>query len=198
MKTRKGFTLLELLIVIGILAILSTTIVLVINPAELLRKARDSQRISDLSALKTAIAYYVTDVANPNIGPMGSTFSTVASSVCFGGSSTSTALTVDGLGWIPINFATTTGGSPIGSLPRDPNQSTSAGATPGYYYIYGVKSATNCTFKLVANMESTYYSNGGAGDVESRDGGTDLFLYEVGTDLTIPIASSSDACFKGR
>jgi len=47
MKTKKGFTLLELLIVIGILAILSTTVVLVINPAELLKKARDSQRISE-------------------------------------------------------------------------------------------------------------------------------------------------------
>ena len=38
MQTKKGFTLLELLIVIGILSILSTTVVLVINPAQLLKK----------------------------------------------------------------------------------------------------------------------------------------------------------------
>ena len=57
MKTKKGFTLLELLIVIGILSILSTTVVLVINPAQLLKKARDAQRISDLNTVKTAIAY---------------------------------------------------------------------------------------------------------------------------------------------
>ena len=52
----KGFTLLELLIVIGILAILAGVVVLVLNPAELLRQARDSQRISDLSTMRSAIS----------------------------------------------------------------------------------------------------------------------------------------------
>lgn len=68
MKTNKieakGFTLLELLIVIAILAILSVTLVLVLNPAESLRKSRDTQRMSDLATLKTAIGLYLT-TTNP-------------------------------------------------------------------------------------------------------------------------------------
>ena len=55
---KKGFTLLELLIVIGILAILATVLIAVINPAELLRRARDTQRLSDLDALRSAISLF--------------------------------------------------------------------------------------------------------------------------------------------
>ena len=56
---KKGFTLIELLIVIAILAILATTVVLVLNPAQILAQARDAQRISDLSSIKSAIALYL-------------------------------------------------------------------------------------------------------------------------------------------
>ena len=194
-KNLVGFTLLELLIVIGILAILSTTIVLVINPAELLRKARDSQRISDLNTLKTAIAYYVTEASSPNIGSLYSTqtYSDVPGVKCGStNEATATGYTVDGNGWIPIKFTELTGGSPIGALPTDPNI-TDKDDNPAYYYVYLVGSTTDYTFKLVANMESSYYGGGG-GDVESTDGGVDDNLYEVGTDMSISIASGTN-CF---
>ena len=195
MNTKKGFTLLELLIVIGILAILSTTIVLVINPAELLKKARDSQRISDLNTVKTAIAYYVTEYGSPNIGLSTQTYSDVASVACNTlAPATTTTPTVDGEGWIPIDFTKLSGGSPIGSLPLDPNQSAASTADPAYYYVYLVD-ATNLTFKLVANMESTYYSSGEGGDVESVDGGNEGDLYEVGTDMTITVGGGTDNCY---
>ena len=192
---KKGFTLLELLIVIGILAILSTTMIIVINPAELLKKARDSQRMSDLNTMKTTIAYYITETSSPSIGTVNNTFSDVATANCFGTASGTQALTTGGAGWIPINFDGMTGGSPIGSLPTDPNK-TAVGANPGRYYVYGVLSATNYTFKLVANMESAYYSTGGGGDVETGDGGTNTGLYEVGTGIALAIATSS-ACYTG-
>lgn len=68
-KNKKGgFTLLELLIVIAILAILSVALVIVLNPAETLKKARDAQRISDLSTLKTAIGLYMTSVSPVYLG----------------------------------------------------------------------------------------------------------------------------------
>ena len=198
MKTKKGFTLLELLIVIGILAILSTTVVLVINPAQLLKKARDSQRISDLNTLKTAIAYYITEAASPDIGAATTTYSYIANASCFG-TATGTGdgiATTDGNGWIPISFDNDlTGGSPIGSLPSDPNP-TIATENPGHYYVYGVGDTTNLTFKLVANMESTYYSSGDS-NVESKDGGTESTLYEVGTDMTLTVATSDGNCYTG-
>jgi prepilin-type N-terminal cleavage/methylation domain-containing protein len=56
----RGFTLLELLIVIAIIAILSVILVLVLNPAETLKKSRDAQRISDLNTVKTALGLFTT------------------------------------------------------------------------------------------------------------------------------------------
>jgi len=64
---KKGFTLLELLIVIAILAILATVLVLVLNPAETLKKSRDTQRMSDLATMKTAIGLYMTTVNSPTL-----------------------------------------------------------------------------------------------------------------------------------
>jgi prepilin-type N-terminal cleavage/methylation domain-containing protein len=63
-----GFTLLELLIVIGILAILSTTVMIVINPADLLARTRDSRRIGDLSTLNSAINLFVSFYSNVSLG----------------------------------------------------------------------------------------------------------------------------------
>ncbi|PIR05131.1 MAG: hypothetical protein COV57_00605, partial [Candidatus Liptonbacteria bacterium CG11_big_fil_rev_8_21_14_0_20_35_14] len=67
LKSKKGFTLMELLIVIGILAILATAATLVLNPAELLRQSRDSTRIADLSTLNNALSLYVTNVTSPDL-----------------------------------------------------------------------------------------------------------------------------------
>src|SRR3989338_2064891 len=73
-KNRKnGFTLLELLIVIAIIAILSVALVIVLNPAETLKKARDAQRISDLSTLKTAIGLYLTSTTTPQLDGISGT-----------------------------------------------------------------------------------------------------------------------------
>ena len=63
-KVQRGFTLLELLIVIAILAILAAVVIIVLNPAQTLAQARDSQRLSDLATMKSAISLYMTTV-NP-------------------------------------------------------------------------------------------------------------------------------------
>lgn len=64
---KKGFTLLELLIVISIIAILSVILIVALNPAETLRKARDTQRLSDTGSLKTALGIYVTSISSPQL-----------------------------------------------------------------------------------------------------------------------------------
>ena len=195
---QKGFTLLELLIVIGILAILSTTMIMVINPAEMLRRARDSQRISDLNTLKTAIGLYFFDVASPNKGTANSTYiytyagGQASSAKCSTGVNvTKASQAIDGTnGWIPINFTLITGGSPIANLPIDPNPSSS---TNGHFYYVYVPGSNN-TYVLLANMESTTYRVNGPSDVESKDGGSLPGVYEIGTNLSIVTATSA-TCF---
>ena len=63
----RGFTLLELLIVIAILAILAAVVILVLNPAQTLMQARDAQRLSDLSTMKSAIGLYLTTKTSPSL-----------------------------------------------------------------------------------------------------------------------------------
>jgi len=55
----KSFTLIELLITLGILGVLMAVVVITINPAEFLKQSRDTKRMSDISNLQTAINLYL-------------------------------------------------------------------------------------------------------------------------------------------
>jgi len=57
----KGFTLVELLVSISLIAILSGVIFTVINPRGIQQKSRDSQRVSDLAKIKVALESYFSD-----------------------------------------------------------------------------------------------------------------------------------------
>ncbi len=72
--TKKGFTLIELLVVIAIIAILAVVVVLTLNPAEMMRRARDSNRASDLGMIKTAISLYLSDVSSTSMGTAGTCY----------------------------------------------------------------------------------------------------------------------------
>jgi hypothetical protein len=172
------------------LAVLATVTVLVLNPAELFEQARDSQRLSDLGSLKGAISLYLTTASSPSISTNGfaceSKFSSDKASVAnpfTGGVAstyTQTATTtqaVDGTGWVPVNFSSMTGGSPLSVLPRDPNQGD---ATLYYAYACSDATTTSLTFELNAKMESARYSTG-ADDVTATDGGNQATRYETGT-----------------
>ncbi|HUY69785.1 MAG TPA: prepilin-type N-terminal cleavage/methylation domain-containing protein, partial [Candidatus Tyrphobacter sp.] len=58
-KGTSSFTLIELLIVVGIIAILAAAVILVLNPAELLAQSRDGTRVEDLQALETGLGMYI-------------------------------------------------------------------------------------------------------------------------------------------
>lgn len=60
-KQIRGFTLVEMLIVLGIIALLSVTLVLAINPAEAQRKSRDTKRLKDLTTIEAIVNQVVTD-----------------------------------------------------------------------------------------------------------------------------------------
>jgi prepilin-type N-terminal cleavage/methylation domain-containing protein len=189
---KKGFTLIELLVVIAILAVLMSVIVVTLNPAEMLKKTRDTKRISDLDALRTAINLYVTDQGSLPSGTI-STNTCYASQIgvsgvpgCTAPYASSTSQAVNGGGWIPINFTAISSGSPLSSLPLDPLNTVGDNTTaPTGWHVYVFKANTSSsTYKLMANMESSYYSYNGLGDVESKDGGTSTAVYEVGSDVT--------------
>lgn len=103
-KREGGFTLLELLIVIAIIAILSIALVFMLNPAETLKKSRDAQRISDLKTVKTALGVMLTSTSTPSLdGTFGS-----ASTVCTT-STDGTALTLPKIRYSSLTAPTLSG-----------------------------------------------------------------------------------------
>ncbi|HEV7701927.1 MAG TPA: prepilin-type N-terminal cleavage/methylation domain-containing protein [Candidatus Paceibacterota bacterium] len=58
---KKGFTLIEILIVIGIIAVLATIVIVAINPAKQFAQARNTQRESNVNTLLNAIGQNIVD-----------------------------------------------------------------------------------------------------------------------------------------
>ena len=192
-NSHKGFTLIELLVVIAIVAVLSVVVILTLNPAELLRQARDSNRISDMATIRSALSLYLADVGTPNLASSSNSYArcyiTAATTSCSfafstfpatNSTSSATSTAINSTGWLPVDFTTISSGAPLGSLPIDPLNTSS------YFYAYAATS-TNLSFKIVAvGMESTKYGgSGSANNVVATDGGNFAKSYEVGTNLNL-------------
>lgn len=208
---KRGFTLIELLIVIGMIAVLATSVVLILNPPEMIKQARDAQRINDLNNLVTAINLYVSDAENPQLtnpgghncnnatyifgqvggatAPSNYNFgSTRNTFVCYGDGSKA----INGGGWIPINFSSMGNASPLTILPADPLQYIIGS---DYVYRYACDNSAK-TYELDACLESKKYeskmdTDGGDRPTTSPgltncDGNNGTVRwYEVGTNLSL-------------
>lgn len=72
-RLQRGFTLVELLVVIGILAILTAIVLVAVNPGRQFAQARDTQRRADVSTISSAIVAYMADPINRGNLPTGIT-----------------------------------------------------------------------------------------------------------------------------
>jgi type IV pilus assembly protein PilA len=111
MKKQKGFTLIEVLLVIAILAILAGIVIVAINPLKQLADARNTQRRADATTILNAVYQYTVD----NNGTLPATITTTPTAVC------ATGGTCTGLIDLSVISASE---KYLTSLPKDPTSGT--------------------------------------------------------------------------
>ena len=93
-KSKSGFTLLEILLVVGIIAILAGIVIIAINPSKQLASVRNTQRLSDLKQLNNAMTQFYID---HSYYAGSTTLSTTSlKEICNTGSGSATTTTVNG------------------------------------------------------------------------------------------------------
>jgi prepilin-type N-terminal cleavage/methylation domain-containing protein len=185
-KSGAGFTLLELLVVMALLSVVSTVTVLVVNPAELLRQARDAERLDNFASIEKAIGLIQANDPSAPLGMDNRVYVSLPSDQAdcsdlglpdlpqvpvawsYACASSDNYRKTDGNGWLPINFENLSGTSLFATLPIDPVN----GVQDGYYYTYVHQNP----FKLTAIMESDKHRT-----AMLTDGGVDYSVYEVGS-----------------
>jgi len=201
-KISQGFTLLELLLVVAIIAVLSMFVLVAVNPVELMKQSRDSVRLNDLRTLKQAVLLAANnnedlDMDGPNFSDScsGQSSPKVFVSVPFDNGetppplplswagwswsqvSTDNLYNVDGTGWLPIDFRSLSGVPPsstLAALSVDPINTFAS----GLYFTY----VCGGSFELTTKLESKKYEDE---QVVAKDGGDSPKLYEIGSDLEI-------------
>jgi prepilin-type N-terminal cleavage/methylation domain-containing protein len=189
----KAFTLVEVLIVVGVLAIIASFFVLILNPAQFLAQSRDSRRINDAKTLSGAVNLAKTfgdafDYTEPNLVYISlPAINSGANDDCrLVDYPTLPALTgiweyrcnanlsnlrkVDGSGWVPINFSSLGVKNPLSVLPSDPVNNASQGS----YYTYS-QGFNFSEYSITSKLDSNKYLN----EVASNDGGNITDSYET-------------------
>ncbi len=193
LKKESSFTLIELVIVIGILAILAAVILLVLNPSQFFKETRDSQRITELQELNKALGLYQAD-GGSNLGTASTVYISIpdTSATCsnlglptlpsgwfYSCKTEENYQKTDGTGWVPVNLASISFGTPLNILPKDPVNATST----GNYYTY----VMGGSWELNAIFESSRYRNDTSIVKTNLPG-----VYATGSNLTLsPITNNT-------
>jgi type IV pilus assembly protein PilA len=116
MQQNKGFTLLEILLVVAAITILAGIVILAINPNKQLADTRNSQRWMDVNTILNAVYQYSID----NNGNLPTSITAANAGICKSGVAAATC-TTDGL----VNLSVlTTSEKYLVSIPVDPSGST--------------------------------------------------------------------------
>lgn len=119
LRMQRGFTLLEVLLVVAVIAILAGIVIIAINPAKQLGDSRNAQRSSDVTTILNAVHQYSLD-NNGTLPLVGSrtgavvipTAPTAAAEICNSTTSTCTGL---------VDLAVLeTNSKYLGTIPKDP------------------------------------------------------------------------------
>lgn len=138
LRAQRGFTLLEVLLVVAVIAILAGIVIIAINPGKQLGDSRNAQRSSDVTTILNAVHQYALD-NNGSLPPTGTrsgavaipTAPTTAVEICNSTTSTCTGL---------VDLAVLeTDSKYLGTIPKDPkapdNCTTGCGANGTGYKI---------------------------------------------------------------
>ncbi len=129
-QNEKGFTLLEILLVVAAIAILAGIVILAINPNKQLGNARNAQRQADVNTILNAVYQYAID----NNGTIPSTITTTQTEIC----RTATCTDLIDLGVLTANEKYIVG------MPYDPTGNSTNGAG------YEIKKSANGRITVVA------------------------------------------------
>lgn len=126
-----GFTLLEVLLVVAIIAILAGIVIVAINPGKNLGDTRNSQRSSDVSTIINALYQYELDNngALPAVGSRSGAVAvtTAPTEICSSGATSCTGL-------VDLSVLTTNG-KYLSALPSDPLCPTGCNANGDGYKV---------------------------------------------------------------